>query len=111
MEAAFHEVARQASLCIAAGIPVFSPIAHSHPLAQHSYNAHSYDVWLGLDVVFMKASTGIIVCQMESWEKSSGLHWEIEWYKAEKKPIVYMTPNEPPVPLTKAFEIAEQSRH
>lgn len=94
-QAASDAAARIAGDLIRQGIHVYSPIAHSHTIATNSkMDLHDYDIWLPLDEQFMKASCGIIVAQMDGWDKSKGIQWEIDWYKKNKKPIVYIHPGE-----------------
>ncbi len=71
-EEAFKVAADNAAILLKAGIPVFSPITHSHPIAiagkftDNDENA----VFLKNDYHFMKAAEGLIICEMENWEES-----------------------------------------
>jgi nucleoside 2-deoxyribosyltransferase len=98
MYAAYVEACVQGSICLAAGIPVFVPISHGHGIQNIGRKtAHTYEVWLNLDNLYLDACEGIIVCKMPGWEESSGIKHEIEYMKAVGKPVVYMDMNTAPV--------------
>ena len=105
IEAAFHLACQQTALLMRAKVPVFCPIAHTHPVAMHGDidPLASYDFWLPADRPFMQTAVGIIVCKLESWETSTGIAHEIEEFKKAGKPIVYMEPGViPELPRTLA---------
>lgn len=85
IEEAFKEACRVAATLIADGLHVFSPIAHSHPIAIHgNLDAYGYETWLALDEAIMRGCVGLIVARMEGWETSYGVNWEINWFKENK---------------------------
>jgi len=93
IEAACGVVSQNAALLIKAGIPVYCPIAHTHPIAIHGdMDPLDHSIWLPLDKPFMDAAKGLIVCMMDGWDKSYGVSVEIEEFKKAGKPIVYMEP-------------------
>jgi hypothetical protein len=93
IEQAFIDACRETALLIRAGVPTFSPIAHTHPIAMHGdIDPLAHEIWLPADRPMMDAASGLIVCQMEGWEASYGIGVEIETFKAAGKPVVYMTP-------------------
>lgn len=97
LEAAFVEAAKQAAILTRAGIPVFSPIAHTHPIAIHgNLDPLDHGIWLEADRTFMEAARGIIVCCMAGWRESYGVKFEIEAFKRMGKPVVYMQPGKVP---------------
>ena len=102
IEAAFQEACRNAGLLIRAGFPVFSPIAHSHPIALAArIDPLSHEIWLPADLPMMEAAKGLIVCRMTGWENSYGVAVEMERFARMGKPIHPMTPGEiPPALLT-----------
>lgn len=92
-EQAFRDACLEAAVLIKAGIPVFSPIAHTHPIAVNGLmDLLDLSIWLPTDKPMMDAAKGIIVCKMEWWEKSKGVAHEIEVFSRVGKPIIYMTP-------------------
>ena len=93
IEAAFALAAGQAALFARAGIPVYSPIAHTHPIAMiGELDPYDHAIWLPFDHPLMVAAKGLIVLMAESWEQSYGMKVEIDQFKAAGKPVVYMTP-------------------
>ena len=93
VSAAFRDASRQAAMFIRAKIPIFCPIAHTHPIAVcGKLDTRDLSIWLPADKAFMEASCGIIVCMLDGWEDSKGIQYEIEFFKKSGKPIVYMTP-------------------
>lgn len=83
--AAFAEVCRISAKLVSQGWKVFSPIAHSHPIATFGgLDALSHELWLGLDVAFLARCDGMIVVQMDGWQESYGVQWEINWWRQHK---------------------------
>jgi len=93
LDAAFAEAARQAALLVRAGIPVYSPIAHTHPVAIHGgLDPLDHSIWLPADQAFMDAARGLVVCMMPGWDESYGIAVEIETFERAAKPVIYMAP-------------------
>lgn len=73
------------------GIPVYSPIAETHPIAIHSgINPYSHDIWLPADKPKMDAAGGLIVAKLAGWQDSYGIAEEIKAFTKAGKPIVYL---------------------
>ena len=90
-EVAHKHACEAAAELIARGIPVFSPIAHSHPIAKYGDLDHSsHDLWLPLDERYLEAAYGIIILQMPGWDESKGIGHEIRFCRNRGKPRVYM---------------------
>ncbi len=89
-EAAFDKVCRFAALLSDAGVDVFSPIAHGHPIAKYTKVSNTdWMYWIEKDRPFMNAACGLIVYQMQGWEVSDGVSYEISYFKHELgRPIV-----------------------
>jgi hypothetical protein len=93
IRAAFEDVCKQTALLIRHKIPVYSPIAHTHPVAIHgALDPYAHDIWLPADEPLMHGAKGLIVCQMPTWDISYGIGVEIKAFEAAGKPVVYMTP-------------------
>jgi len=93
----FYIACVETARLLKAGVPVFSPIAHSHVVATAGNmslgdDAASHAAWLKLDELMMAPARGLIVLRMNGWEESVGLKHEIEFFQARSKPIVMMTP-------------------
>lgn len=91
---------RRAAELMTAGVPVFSPIAHSHPIAVEGLRDKQvdHDFWMRADAPMMEAASGMIVVQCVGWNDSRGIAEEIKRFTAAGKPVVYWSPTAP-VPL------------
>lgn len=93
IEEAFKVACRAAADLILAGVKVYSPIAHTHPIAIHGeIDPYAHDIWLPADEPFMDAAHGLIVLRADTWEKSYGIGVEIEHFKKLGRPVIYMDP-------------------
>ncbi len=90
---AHRQVCREAGRLISAGVAVYSPIAHTHPIALHGVlDPFDPEIWLPMDQPMMDAAKGLIVLKLSGWNKSYGMAYEIEIFTAAWLPIVYMEP-------------------
>lgn len=90
-EAAFREASRIAAWFLKNHVPVFCPIAHSHPLTEHGdLPGTDHEFWMWADSPLMASACGLIVCKMDGWDESAGIAEEIRRFTAGGKPIVYM---------------------
>lgn len=100
--AAFEEACKQAAILMQAGLPVFSPIAHSHPISLHGeFENTEHEFWMNVDRPFMDAAHGIIVCMMDGWQASRGVKYEIQTFERAGKPVHWMAPGHVPYSLIK----------
>jgi hypothetical protein len=90
---AHADACAQAALLVKAGIPVYSPIAHTHPIAiEGRLDPYDHELWLEADRTFMEAAKGLIVCEMEGWQASYGIECEIKYFAQAGKPRFQMVP-------------------
>lgn len=95
LEAAFNDICFIAGKFAQEGIPVYSPIAHTHPIAHRAgINPFDHSIWLPFDHPMMVAAGGLIVVKMVTWDQSYGLQKEIEYFQSEAKPVRYLDPHE-----------------
>ncbi len=100
IEAAFQAASEQVALLVKARIPVYSPIVQTHPVAIYgNIDPRDHTIWLAADEPFMQASRGLIVCELEGWQSSEGVNYEIDTFKSLGKPIIHMTPGVVPTEL------------
>jgi hypothetical protein len=105
LEEAYRLALRQAGLLIKAGVPVFSPIAHTHPIAMEcGFDPKDVDFWLKVDAPMIGISHGIIIVEAESWETSRGIAHEHDEFTAAGKPVLRMQPNTLTDPLVEALK-------
>ncbi len=76
-----------------AGVPTFSPIAHTHHVGAFCTKGQlDHDFWMKADAPLMRAACGIIVVTMPGWMKSRGVQEEISYFQDAGKPVVYLDP-------------------
>jgi nucleoside 2-deoxyribosyltransferase len=91
IEAAFREASRIAARMLTAGVPVYSPIAHTHPIAEYgNLNPYDHDIWLPFDQAMMDAADACVVADMGGWAESKGIAYEIDYFTSAGKPVHYM---------------------
>lgn len=91
LDAAYVQACRATALLMRAGVEVFSPIVHGHPLVEEG-GLPVYDppFWKRFNEPFLKASKGLIVLRLNGWRDSEGVAGEIEGTRAAGKPLHYM---------------------
>lgn len=93
VEEAFKAACECTGRLLARGIPVFSPIAHSHPIAQHAaIDPMSHEIWLEADRPMMEAAHGALVLRLPGWEFSYGVKHEIDFFRDAQRPIHLLDP-------------------
>jgi len=97
-----HKVAMLAGYLIAQGLNVFSPIAHSHYIANHSvvssasHGGKDYEVdpvhkmWMKVDLAVLQHCDKMYVYCLPGWEESKGVQEEIEFCNNKGIPVVYL---------------------
>jgi len=75
-----------------AGLPVFSPIAHSHPIALTGVIPWDWPGWYKYDEPFMEVCEAMIVLTIPGHLASKGVAGEIEFMKKQGKRIYEMQP-------------------
>lgn len=93
LEDACHVVSEVAGRLIQHGVPVFSPIAHSHTICKAAkMDFLSHDIWLPADKPFWAGAAGVIVVDMAGWQTSYGVGEEIKWFRGAEKPCWLLDP-------------------
>ena len=93
LEVAYRDASIQAAMLIEAGIYVFCPIAHSHPIAVHGgLPTCDHKLWLAFDECMMSCAQGMIQCRLEGWDQSYGMDFEKRWFERLGKPVIPMEP-------------------
>lgn len=89
---AFVDASVFAARLMQQGVRVYSPIAHTHPLAIYgNIDPFDHDVWLPFDEAIMSVSDALLVVEMQGWKESRGIAHEIEFFEAHKLPIHYLS--------------------
>lgn len=93
IEPAFVDACKLTARLVEAGLNVYSPIAHTHPLAIHGgLDPLDHKLWLGFDAAIMAKSDAMIVAMMPTWETSYGIKHEIQTFTDAGKPVFYLDP-------------------
>lgn len=88
LEFAFSHACNVAGRLLAEGVHVYSPIAHTHPVAQYGgLDPFCHDTFLPLDKKIMEHAHGCLVIKMPGWESSKGILWEVEYFEKAGRPI------------------------
>lgn len=104
IEQAFKDAAALTGKLLSSGLKVYSPIAHTHPVAIHGeLDPYDHTIWLPFDSAIMDKADALLVAKMESWERSYGISHEIEVFKKAGKPIYYLNPSS----LTVSTDVTE----
>lgn len=93
IEQAFVDACKLAGRLIQAGVHVYSPIAHCHPIAVHGgIDPLDQSLWLDLDSAMLHACRTLIVAHIDGWEQSSGIAHEVEFFVRRGRPIFDLDP-------------------
>lgn len=93
LDKAFKMACRATAEFIRLGVRVYSPIAHTHPVAIYGdIDPYDHGIWLPADKPFMDVACGLIVYQAIGWDESRGILEEIKAFTEQGKPVTYATP-------------------
>lgn len=83
---------RVAANLMAEGNYIFSPISHTHPIAEVSNGTlpRGWEYWEGFDRQFLNVCKKIIVIRIPGWEESKGVQAEIKIGQELGIPIEYV---------------------
>ncbi len=93
MAARFQAACEATGLLLAAGILAWSPIAHSHPVAQRHNLPREWEFWQVIDFALLARCDGLIVLALDGWETSRGVQAEITEAARRNMPISMYYPN------------------
>lgn len=91
-EQAFRDATRLAAVLTKdCGLPVFCPIAHSHPMAaEGKLHATDAEFWKSVDMPFINAASALIVATLPGWYESEGVKHEIAEFNKAGKPVHFL---------------------
>lgn len=88
IELAFIDVCEMIGDLIRSGLSVYSPIAHTHPIAIHAgIDPLDHSMWMHFDGAMMAKSDAMIIAMMDGWDASSGIQLEIDAFNRARKPV------------------------
>ncbi|RLG36449.1 MAG: hypothetical protein DRO01_08130 [Thermoproteota archaeon] len=89
-EQRYLAVRRITASLMAKGIPVFSPITYSHPLAVLYNLPVEEQYWRFINFRMIEACDCVFVAMLEGWSESKGIAAELEKAKELGKDIYYL---------------------
>jgi hypothetical protein len=90
MHERFMSVSRCAANLMRVGIHVFSPISHTHPIAQVGELPLDWSFWEAYDRAVLQCCSKLIVLKLHGWEHSVGVKAEVKIAKELGLPVEYM---------------------
>lgn len=85
---------RAAGYLIRQGLPIFSPICHSHPIALRTDLPTDHKFWMDLDYAFLRHCTDLYVLRLSGWDRSKGVAWEMTAAEGLGIPMRMILPEE-----------------
>lgn len=92
--ARFEVASRVAGRLMSEGLMVFSPISHTHPIAECCDLPGDWEYWEAYDRAFLSVSHALYVVTIPGWEKSTGVQAEIRIADEMGIPIYYINDQE-----------------
>lgn len=92
MQWRFVRACEIAGKLMAAGEVVFSPIAHTHPIAVRCELPRGWDYWQKYDREMIQRASKVLVVKMDGWDTSKGIAGEIEIAREFGVLVEYMEP-------------------
>lgn len=86
----FEQVCLAASVLMRHGWLVFSPIAHSHPIALAGGLPTNFEFWQRWNRANLERCEKLLVLTLDGWEYSVGVAGEIAIARALQKPVGYL---------------------
>lgn len=88
--ARFDAVTRVAADFMSRGIAVFSPITHSHPIAEVGDLPRGWDFWADYDRRMIEICDRLVVLKLDGWRHSAGVAAECEIADRLAIPVEYL---------------------
>lgn len=93
-QAAVREACEAATAMMRVGVKVFSPIAHSHTVAQFGgLDPLDGAFWAAQDLPLQDAAGAVVVLKSEGWAESDGISAEIAHAALMGQPVYGLEPN------------------
>lgn len=86
----FEAACRHAAKLMSEGHIVFSPVAHSHPIAEHGkIPPMDHEFWMAQDKALLQHASRLEVLMLPGWMESRGIKEEIEYAEQLGIPVTY----------------------
>lgn len=91
-EERFRAVCQASAGLMAQGHLIFSPIAHTHPIALAGKLPTDFRFWRRYDETMLRAAGELWVLMLPGWHVSAGVREEIAFMDALGRPVRYVNP-------------------
>lgn len=91
-EERFETICAVSAKLMGRGVHLYSPIAHTHPIAVRGELPTGWDYWEQFDRKLLAACGELWICMMPGWEQSKGIGGEKAIARELGLPIRYLTP-------------------
>jgi hypothetical protein len=98
--ARFEAANAAAATLMADGHHVYSPISHTHPIAEAGDLPLGWDFWETYDRIFLGMSRIVVVLMLDGWRESKGVTAELAIAVELGLAVDYMAPTQSPVLVT-----------
>ena len=91
-QARYNEACRATAFFMEQGHVIYSPIAHSHPVADYlpQSTLMDHEFWMGQCLPMVRACSELWVLMLEGWEKSRGCRREVQEALDHEIPISHI---------------------
>jgi len=86
----FEKVCQVAASLMSRGHLIFSPIAHTHPIAMAGKLETHWDFWQRYDRAMLDACGSLWVLMLPDWGMSVGIANEVEYMRRLRKPVAFL---------------------
>lgn len=76
-----------------AGVPVYAPIVHTHPLVAHGLPG-DWRFWSRYDQTFLEIADAVVVLALDGWQESIGVGEELRLAEQMGIPVTFATAEE-----------------
>lgn len=91
-EARFRMACRAAAALMRKGLCIYSPVAHTHPIALAGDLPKGWDYWERFDRDMISHCEELWVLQLQGWFESKGVQAEIQIAREAQKKVVFIDP-------------------
>lgn len=88
----FERANAAAAKLMAAGEHVYSPISHTHPIAEAGDLPLGWDFWEQYDRIYLSISKRVVVLTLNGWQESKGVTAELAIAAELGIPVEHMAP-------------------
>ena len=86
----FQQACYAAARLMRSGFRIFSPIAHTHPIATIGGLPKGWDFWQKYDLEMISACEAVFVLMLTGWRESTGVMAEIEIARQQNKRVAFV---------------------